>query len=48
MEGKMTPREAIRILMLSPFYFRLPPKNRRQLIREFCDLYTQREKVSKK
>lgn len=32
----MSPREAIRILMLSPIYFRLRPSQRWQLVREFC------------
>jgi len=46
-ERKMTIREAIRILMLSPFYFRLTPKNRKQLIEEFCELCRQTEKSIK-
>ena len=37
----MTPRQAIRILMLSPIYFRLEPVQRMQLIKEYCDLFTQ-------
>jgi hypothetical protein len=37
----MTPRQAIRILMLSPIYFRLDPAQRKQLIKEYCDLFTQ-------
>ncbi len=32
----MNPREAIRILMLSPVYFRLRPLQRWQLVREYC------------
>jgi hypothetical protein len=32
-------REAIRILMLSPFYFKLALADRKVLIREFCALY---------
>ena len=32
----MSPREAIRILMLSPIYFRLRPAQRWQLVREYC------------
>jgi len=43
----MTIREAIRILMLSPFYFRLAPKNRKQLIQEFRELFRQTEKAYK-
>ncbi len=34
----MSPREAIRILMLSPLYFRLSPVQRLQLVREYCQL----------
>ncbi|AGF77394.1 hypothetical protein UWK_00820 [Desulfocapsa sulfexigens DSM 10523] len=37
----MTSQEAIRVLMLSPIYFRLTPADRRQLIREYCNLFTQ-------
>ena len=32
----MQPREAMRILMLSPVYFRLNVPRRRQLVREYC------------
>jgi len=32
----MSPREAIRILMLSPIYFRLRPPQRWQLVQEYC------------
>ena len=32
----MSPREAIRILMLSPVYFRLHLSQRWQLVREYC------------
>lgn len=32
----MSAREAIRILMLSPIYFRLSTLQRWQLVREFC------------
>ncbi len=35
----MTPQEAIKVLMLSPLYFRLDLESRKQLIREFCALY---------
>jgi hypothetical protein len=37
----MTAREAIRILMLSPIYFRMPPINRIELIKEYCALFNQ-------
>jgi len=32
----MTPRKAIRILMQSPFYFRLELVARNLLVKEFC------------
>ena len=35
----MTPREAVRILMHSPFYFRLALADRKILVLEFCVLY---------
>lgn len=35
----MTPREAIKILMLSPMYFRMDIRARRALVKEFCSLY---------
>ena len=35
----MTAREAIRILMLSPIYFKIPPTNRIKLIKEYCLMY---------
>lgn len=48
----MTARQAIRILMLSPIYFRLDPAQRKQLIKEYCELFTQvvaeRETLSEK
>ena len=34
----MSPRQAIRILMLSPIYFRLSPAQRWRLVREYCQL----------
>ncbi len=44
----MTAREAIRILMLSPIYFRLQPINRIELIKEYCALYDREpKKISK-
>ena len=41
MQGRtaMTPRQAIRVLMLSPIYFRLDVAARRKLVKEFCALY---------
>jgi hypothetical protein len=39
-KGKsMMLREAIRILMQSPIYFRMSPAERKILVQEFCDLY---------
>jgi hypothetical protein len=35
----MTRQEAIRILMQSPFYFRMTLSDRKELIREFCTLH---------
>ncbi len=35
----MTTRDAIQILMLSPFYFKLSPSRRKKLIDEYCQLY---------
>jgi hypothetical protein len=35
----MSPRQAIRILMLSPIYFRLHPLQRWQLVREYCERF---------
>ncbi len=32
----MTQQEAIRVLMLSPIYFKLTPLDRKQLIHEYC------------
>lgn len=32
----MTYQEAIRILMLSPFYYKLTPNERNQLIKDYC------------
>lgn len=35
----MTAREVIRILMLSPIYFKIPPNSRIELIKEYRLLY---------
>ncbi|MBU0485833.1 MAG: hypothetical protein KKB30_15120 [Proteobacteria bacterium] len=32
----MTRQEAVNILMLSPFYFRMSPGDRINLLKEFC------------
>ncbi|MEW6221079.1 MAG: hypothetical protein AB1634_16315 [Thermodesulfobacteriota bacterium] len=37
----MTPREAIRVLMLSPIYFRLKLPARKVLVQEFCQLFAE-------
>ncbi|MEN8190192.1 MAG: hypothetical protein ABFS19_10125 [Thermodesulfobacteriota bacterium] len=34
----MSKQEAIRILMLSPFYFKLAPADRQKLVVEYCEL----------
>lgn len=40
----MSRQEAIKILMLSPFYFRMCLADRKQLITEFCQLHGKKEK----
>lgn len=35
----MTPRDAIKILILSPIYFRLTVKDRKNLVKEFLQLH---------
>ncbi len=35
----MTPQEAIRVLMMSPFYYKLDLSARVLLIHEFCAIY---------
>ena len=35
----MSPQEAVKILMNSPFYFRLDLEARKKLVKEFCALY---------
>lgn len=37
----MSPREAIKILMLSPLYFKLDLDVRNKLVKEFCLLHTE-------
>ena len=37
----MTRREAIRVLMQSPFYFRLMLRERKALVQEFCARHSQ-------
>ncbi len=43
----MTTREAIRILMLSPFYFKLDPVHRKKLIKEYCELFAEASSTKK-
>lgn len=43
----MTAREAIKILMLSPIYFKIPPNNRIKLIKDYCLLYVSEPKKKK-
>ena len=35
----MTIQEAVSILMLSPFYFKMSPAERRKLVQEYCDFF---------
>jgi len=39
-EVAMNHRRAIRILMLSPIYFRLSLAQRRELVKEYCRLFS--------
>lgn len=43
----MTQQEAIRVLMLSPIYFKLTPSDRRELIQEYCALFAEVSKEHK-
>lgn len=43
----MTAREAIRILILSPIYFKIPPNERIELIRDYRALFNQLPKKKK-
>ena len=36
----MTSRQAIQVLMLSPIYFRLKLEERKQLIQQYCILFS--------
>jgi hypothetical protein len=38
----MTSQEAIGILMLSPFYFKMSPADRKKLVQEYCDFFNTR------
>lgn len=35
----MTIQEAVSILMLSPFYFKMSPAERKKLVQEYCDFF---------
>lgn len=39
MTHRQCTRQAINILMMSPFYFRLNLAARQQLVKEFCQVY---------
>jgi len=41
----MIPRDAVRILMLSPIYFRLTVPQRLELVREYCRAMNQGERT---
>ena len=38
-EGHMTHQQALKILMLSPLYFKLGTAERMQLVKEYCKMY---------
>ena len=38
----MTSQEAVGILMLSPFYFKMSPAERKKLVQEYCDFFNKR------
>ena len=40
----MSRQEAVKILMLSPFYFRLSLRERKELVEEFCILHGVKKK----
>lgn len=42
----MTSRKAIQVLMLSPIYFRLKLRERKQLVRHYCALFASVRKHS--
>ena len=37
----MTIQEAVSILMLSPFYFKMSPADRKKLVQEYCDFFNE-------
>ena len=40
----MSRKDAVKILMLSPIYFRLSLPDRKELINEFCHLHGKKDK----
>lgn len=44
----MTAKDAMRILMLSPIYFKIPPNKRIELIRDYCAYFNQDKKKKNK
>lgn len=43
----MTRQQALKVLMLSPVYYRLGTEERMQLVKEYCRLYGEAQKISK-
>lgn len=43
----MTHQQAVKILMLSPFYFRLGTVDRMQLVKDYCRLYMEVQRIPK-
>ncbi|MCK5228112.1 MAG: hypothetical protein KAK02_07885 [Desulfobulbaceae bacterium] len=43
----MSSREALQILMLSPFYFRMDLKARKDMLREFCAIHSSHSSSAK-
>lgn len=46
-EGYMTHQQALKILMLSPLYFKLGTVARMQLVKEYCRLYVEVRSIPK-
>jgi len=43
----MTHQQALKILMLSPLYFKLGTVDRMQLVKEYCRLYMEVKRIPK-
>lgn len=43
----MTHQQAVKILMLSPLYFKLGTVERMQLVKDYCRLYTEVQSIPK-